>query len=74
MAGEAVVERGRGTETPGSGDGPLERGNAMERVLCGVEFVGDDAGEGVVRVSEGVRARARGLRNATFRNLSKGDA
>lgn len=32
------------------------------------------ADEALVRVREGVRARAKGLRRATLRNLSNGDA
>jgi hypothetical protein len=51
----------------------------VDRMLCGVESRDEDEdGDGVVREREGVRvvvrARVVGLRNATLRNLSNGDA
>jgi hypothetical protein len=44
-------------------------------LLCGVELEEvEDVEDETVRVREGVRVRARGLRKATFRYLSdKGD-
>ena len=74
-AGEAVAERGRGT-VAGDAVVLVSGGSAMDRLACGgVEAEDIDDGEGVVRVSEGVRARVRerGRRKATFRNLSNGD-
>lgn len=62
-----MVEGGRGIDNAGSG----EKGTDM--VECGVECEEEEVGEGVVRVSDGVRARTRGLRKDTLRSLSKGD-
>lgn len=45
----------------------------MDLLLRGVEFGGDETGEGVVRERDGVRARASGFRSATLRYLSNGD-
>lgn len=76
IAGEAVVDRGRGMAV---GEGSYESGRAGDRLLCGVNSRDvDDVGDGVVREREGVRvvgrARPEGLRRATLRNLSNGDA
>lgn len=45
----------------------------MDLLLRGVEFGGDETGEGVVLESDGVLVRASGFRSATLRNLSNGD-
>lgn len=45
----------------------------MDLLLRGVEFGGEDIGEGVVRERDGVLALARGFRRATLRNLSNGE-
>ena len=39
----------------------------------GVEWVGDDTSDDVVRDNEGVRVREMGFRNETLRYLSYGD-
>lgn len=72
-AGEAVAERGRGIVTGDAGV-LASGGSTIDRLACGgVEVDDSDEGEGVVRVSEGVRVRERGRRKATLRSLSNGD-
>lgn len=73
MAGDAVADRGNGTAVPSKGEPVVDRGNPVDLLLRGVEFVGEDAGEEVVRDKEGVRSRAGGRRIATLRNLSYGE-
>jgi hypothetical protein len=48
-------------------------GSGMDLLLRGVEFGGDETGEGVVLESDGVLVRASGFRSATLRYLSNGD-
>lgn len=45
----------------------------MDLLLRGVEFGGEETGDGVVRERDGVLVRASGFRSATLRNLSNGE-
>jgi hypothetical protein len=73
-----VALRGSGTAAAGKGDGAAARkAAAKEVVLRGVELPGEDSGDGVSRLSEGVRVRAStfgGLRAVMLRYFSKGEA
>jgi hypothetical protein len=48
-------------------------GSAMDLLLPGVEFGGEETGDGVVRDRDGVLVRASGFRSATLRYLSNGE-
>lgn len=74
MAGEAVADRGRGTERAASGGPVSSLRQPLDLVLWGVELVVDEVGEDVVRVSDGVLVRASGRRREMFRSLSNGEA